>query len=108
MDNCNGISSAAVYIRADEGISTGDFSDARVILVTLEDSRYTPWAHADLTRCYTGQAFDGPTFITIGAAAADSSLTKVSERYGVPLDDLYEFRARQMATQPAVAEVAHG
>jgi hypothetical protein len=68
----------------------GAFSDNRVFLIPPDD-----FDKADPTRCIARQDWDGPTLITIGPSAPDSSLTNASERYGIPITDLKEFRASQ-------------
>lgn len=82
----------SVYFR-DTARINGDFSDARVILVAPGADRASPNILRDPTHCFAAQNFDGPTFITIGPNTTDSSLAKASERYGVSLADLLEFRA---------------
>lgn len=78
-----------VYFRT-TSLVDGDFSDNRVFLIPPDD-----FDKADPTRCIARQDWDGPTLITIGPSAHDSSLTNASEQYGIPITDLKEFRARQ-------------
>lgn len=79
-----------VYYRATVNVE-GDFSDNRVFLVPPGELDKDP------TSCVARQDWDGPTFITIGPSATDSALSKVSERYGIPIADLREFRANLSA-----------
>lgn len=72
---------------------TGDFSDPRVILVRKGDPRACCFSDSE---CQIGQGLDTPTYMAIGAAASDEQLLRASERYGVPLVDLQEFRAQMV------------
>lgn len=80
----------AEYINPANHQSHGDFSDQRVILVRKDDSRACVFSDSE---CKIAQEFDTPTYVTIGTAASDEQLTKVSALYGIPLADLREFRA---------------
>lgn len=68
---------------------TGAFSDQRVILVRMDDSRL---ASLPRSECHIEQSFDTPTYVAIGGGATDEQLEKVSDRYGLPSEDLRAFR----------------
>lgn len=77
-----------VYFRATSN-AEGSFSDNRVFLIPPDD-----FDKVDPTICRARQDMDGPTFLTIGPCAPDSSLTNASNIYGIPIADLHEFRAK--------------
>lgn len=54
---------------------TGAFSDPRVILVRMDDSRL---ASLPRSECHIEQSFDTPTYVAIGGGATDEQLEKVS------------------------------
>ncbi|RKP50722.1 hypothetical protein [Trinickia fusca] len=71
--------------------STGDdFSNPEVIVTTYGDKRLgclVDWP------CRFEQAWDGPTFVVIRPAATDEQLQKVSDRFGIDIEELRTFRA---------------
>ena len=77
-----------VYFRATSG-AEGSFSDNRVFLIQPDE-----FDKVDPTCCRARQDMDGPTLLTIGPCAPDSSLVNASRLYGIPVAHLHEFRAK--------------
>ncbi len=76
---------------------TGPFADSRVILLGKNDPR-GQHRHSD---CWYSQDHDGPTYVTIGAAASDRQLERLSARFNLPLNTLQQFRADQEGVSTA-------
>lgn len=75
--------------------SAGDFSDRRVFLIAPGHPEY-PFRDPS-PQCRVSMNCDGPTFVAISAATSDSSLARISELFRIPLSDLIDFRATQIA-----------
>jgi hypothetical protein len=78
-----------IYYHDNSGI-TGSFSDPRVILVRLDDERLVALPNLPIS-CQ--QADDGPSYLVISPAAPDDALERASARFGIPVQDMQQFRA---------------
>lgn len=91
----NAVPGDRIYVdrgRENSGIS-GAFSDPRVCLVTPFDVRVAVLPQIDSTHCQVQQGQASPTYLVIGPNVTDESLCRASERFGIPMADLLEFRA---------------
>ncbi|WP_418646869.1 hypothetical protein ACNQFN_14785 [Thauera butanivorans] len=67
-----------------------DFSDERVFVVRPGDSRLGILWTDEQAGCE--QWFDSPTYAVVGANAPDEKLVRLSQRVGISLGELRQFR----------------
>lgn len=68
------------------------FPDDRIFLVAPDDERLAIYSDPDAPTAHLQQSFDGPGYLAVGPNVTDSSLDKVSARFGIRIEDLVEFR----------------
>lgn len=90
-----------MYIRHNRTDISGAFSDPRLFLVPLDDSRIMGRTDSQV---HAEQLPDGPAYLAIGENATDLQLQRVVERYPVILlGDLVAFRQAMKAVRKATA-----
>jgi hypothetical protein len=65
------------------------FTDSRIILAQPGDERLVTQSDAPVS---AQQAHDEPIYLVIAATAPDDALERASERFGIPLQKLRQFR----------------
>lgn len=90
--------------------SSDAFSDRRLMLASPFHPNLACVVDWHSTSCEVQQSYDGPKYLVIGPSVADQSLLRASERFGIPLRGLMEFRAatvKAVIRRTAKQTIAH-